>query len=103
MQPHPRTSYSLKWADGVRKAFEESYARATDSIKEVWGITDEDVTMWVASRPERWRNYKKLAKILGKWDQTQRRASGGRELPLNKRVVLDALRVLKRANRIEFT
>ena len=102
MQPHLRTSYSLKWADGVRKAFEEKYARATDSIKEIWGISDEDVTMWVASRPQRWQNYKKLAKILGKWDQTQRRASGGSGIVLNKCVVLDALRVLRRANQITF-
>jgi len=85
-QQRQSPGYSLKWAWNIVRDFNNKYARATEAVKRVYGISDENVADWLANRTDRWLNYKKIVKLLDQWASRQP-TWGGVLFDLDKAVV----------------
>ncbi len=98
MSQHQQSpGYSLKWAWSIVQDFHGKYVRATDSIKRIYQISDENVAQWVANDLPRWKNYKKIVKQLDRWDVQQRRV-GESPLDMDRSVADAVIRVLRIAS-----
>ena len=98
MSQHQQSpGYSLKWALSIVQDFHGKYVRATDAVKRIYQISDENVAQWVGNSPDRWRNYKKIVKQLHRWDVQQARV-GPELLDLDRSVADAVIRVLRIAS-----
>lgn len=95
-QQHLELGYSLKWASKVVEDFTRKYVRATYLVGEYYDIDVERVAVWCASNQERWRNYKKIVKLVHRWVLQQERFRPYPEELLNS-CILGAYKFLRKS------
>lgn len=62
-QSPEQTIYTLDWAYSIYKRFAESFACETRFINRLYNIGPLDPAFWLATRSDRWNNYKKVVKL----------------------------------------
>jgi hypothetical protein len=63
LNPAPKTfKYSLHWAENVISQLRVKYARGTDMVEEVLGISDRDLARYLAFGDPLWRHLRETIK-----------------------------------------
>lgn len=67
--PAPTFTYSLSWAAGIVDQLVAKYARATEMVCEVYGITSYDLVKYLAKPDPMWDYLRNRIKAVGRWEE----------------------------------
>jgi len=59
--------YGYEWSLSVYHTFEESYPRATETVNQMFDLSDSKIAFLLARGGKSWENYKKIVKTVDNW------------------------------------